>query len=294
MKPAPRLDVASSVRARTQDAWSAFWQDPGQSRCVSGAPGIWSELASHWSSVARELAAGARVLDLGCGAGVVARLLVTARPDVHATGVDFARLPLMLDRQVELLSETAMESLPFADHSFSAAVSQFGYEYGELAEATSEMRRVLRPGAPVRLLVHHSGSAIVSTNHARVAVLEGLLAPPMRAAFCAGDVDAFGAQVRPLLTRHPTDSLLIELARSLPSRLTRPPRERVAIWKAIEDALAPERCLAEALDQCHVAPLELEEWTAPLRAAFELEPPQVLSEPDGTPIGWRLEGRRPG
>jgi SAM-dependent methyltransferase len=291
MKTAPRLQTASSLRARTQDAWTAFWQDPGQSRCVAGAPDIWTALTSHWSTFARGLAPGARVLDLGCGAGAVARLLVEAREDVRVTGVDFARVPLMLDPQVELLSETAMESLPFSEHCFDGAVSQFGYEYSELAAAADEMRRVSKPGAPLRFLVHHADSGIVATNRSRLGVLEGLLGAPLRASFCSGDAATFVAQLRTLQHRYPGDSLLAELARSLPSRLTRAQRERVAIWKAIEDALAPERCLAESLERSRVGPADLQEWLAPLRAACDLASPAVLRETGGTPIAWSLEGR---
>ena len=212
-----------------RDAWSAFWQDPGQSRCVAAAHDIWQTLTHHWATFATELDCGTRVLDLGCGAGAVARLLLAARGDVQVTGIDFARVPLVIHPNFELLSDTAMESLPFGAQCFGAVVSQFGYEYSHTEAAASEMAQVLAPGARLSFLVHHSGSSIVATNRSRLNALIGFLAPTTRAAFCSGDVASFNAQMTALIKRHPDDSLVAELARALPSRLGRMQRERIAI-----------------------------------------------------------------
>ena len=276
---------------RVQDAWTVFWQDPGQSRCVAGAADTWVALTHHWNSFGQELAGGTRVLDLGCGAGAVSGLILAGRPGLNLTGVDFARVPLTIRPGLELLSETAMESMPFADDSFGAVVSQFGFEYSQRQLAAIEMARVAQPGAAFSFLVHHAGSAIVATNRARVGVLSGLLEHGLRTAFCAGDAPVFGARMSELVSRYPRDSLLAELAQSLPSRLARAQRERVAIWAAIEEALAPERCLADSLHACCVATARIEEWLAPLRAISVLEPVATLREADGTPIAWRVSGR---
>src|SRR5689334_4831680 len=114
MKIATRMaDPGQGAPWRVQDAWTAFWQDPGQSRCAAGAPEIWRSLTLHWSTFGRSLPKETRVLDLGCGAGAVARLILAARDQLHVTGVDFARVPLTMQPDLELLSDTAMESLPF-------------------------------------------------------------------------------------------------------------------------------------------------------------------------------------
>jgi SAM-dependent methyltransferase len=284
------IDSRPTEHAGARNAWTAFWQQPAQSRCAAGAPDLWEPLTNHWARFATSLPPATRVLDLGCGAGAVARLLLAAREDVHVTGVDFARIPLTIFPRVELLSDTAMECLPFPDRSFGAVVSQFGYEYSQRTAAANEMARVLAPGARIAIVAHHSHSDIVVTNRSRLAALTRLLGPAMRAAFCAGDVAAFDAQMTSLTACHGADTLVAELARSLPSRLGRTQRERVAIWNAIGEALAPEHCIAQCLDASCVAPAELEQWLQPLRAIGELEPVSILREPGGDPLAWSIAG----
>jgi ubiquinone/menaquinone biosynthesis C-methylase UbiE len=287
------VNPSSGVDARTKNAWTAFWQEPGQSHCLSGAPDLDPALADHWSAFALSLAPGSRVLDLGCGAGAVGRQLSSARDDVHITGIDFARIPLAIDRQVELLSDTAMECMPFADGTFDAVVSQFGYEYSQTERTAREMARVLGPNARVSLLVHHAGSSIVATNRARLDALVALLGQTtLHSAFCSGDAHAFDAQMSALVKRHSRDAVIAALARSLPLRMGRAARERAAIWSVIEDALAPERCLSEALQACCVAPEGLDDWLGPLRKSCDLDSPSVLCGPNGEPIAWRISGRR--
>jgi SAM-dependent methyltransferase len=287
------VDLRQGSRG-AQDAWTAFWKDPMQSRCASGAPQIWQALTAHWSAFAESLDPGTRILDLGCGAGAVARLLLAARGDLEITGIDFARVPLTIYPRFELLSDTAMESLPFDTPCFGAVVSQFGFEYSDCRRTVDELARVLAPGARLSMLVHHANSAIVATNRARRAALSGFLTAPVRTAFCASDGMTFQGQMQALQQKHPGDTLIAELARCLPSRLGRTPRERSAIWKSLEDALAPECCLAESLDARCVEPEQIEQWLAPLRGLCSRLSISVLPEVDGTPIAWRVEGSRHG
>lgn len=293
MAVAPTLRTSfPGLQRPAQQAWSAFWQEPGQSRCVAGAPQIWRELESHWKGFAQTLCRHARVLDLGCGVGAVGELLLDARNDVHVTGVDFARLPLTLRPGIELLPETAMEALPFQERSFGAAVSQFAIEYSDVAATAREMARVLAPGATISMLVHHADSAIVAANRKRRDALHTLLSASVRAAFCGGEIQAFHEQMVRLQARHGQDELIAQITHALPSRLARAPLERAAIWKAVEDALAPERCLADSLQACCVSEGELVGWIEPLRALFRLRPPAELRESSGQPIAWTIEVAR--
>lgn len=278
-------------RAGTKRAWTAFWQEPGQARCIAAAVDTAAILDEHWSSFAATLPANTRILDLGCGAGAVGRALLTQRRDIYVTGVDFAKIPLTLQPHLELLSDAPMESLPFADRSFGAATSQFGFEYSQVDNAAAEMTRVLAPGAPFSFLAHHAGSTVVAADRTRLNALLMFLHEDMRAAFCTGDL-AFNARIVALREAYPDDSLVAELAHALLPRALRPPRERLAIWSAVEDALAPELCLAEALIACCVAPEDLAEWARPLRAACDLKPVSILPDSNGAPLAWRIEGVR--
>lgn len=284
------MNTAPDAQRSAADAWTAFWADPDQSRCAAGASAIWQALANHWASFARSLGQRTAVLDLGCGAGVVGRLLVGARADLHVTGIDSAKIPPVAHPQLAVLSRTAMESMPFLEGRFGAAVSQFGYEYSQTVEAAREIARVLAPGARLSFLVHHADSAIVAATRARLKVIGGFLGPTMRAAFCSGDAAGFGYLLSSLVESHPHDTLIAQLARALPSRLSSPQGKRTEIWTAIEGALAPERCVSESLNDCCVAPSQLDEWLGPLGSVCELMPVSVLREPSGDPIAWRIEG----
>lgn len=279
-------------RAKAREAWTAFWQEPGQALCLAGALDLQQTLAQHWSSFAISLSPGARILDLGCGAGAVARSLLSARSDVQITGIDYAKIPLVMHERVELLADTAMEALPFADGGFAAVTSQFGFEYSQRSRAATEMARMLAPGAMFSFLIHHADSSIVAANRSRSDALGAFLGPKMRAAFCEGDAAALRALMSAILMAYSHDTLVMEVARSLPLRIGRPQRERIAIWNAIEEALAPERCIAEALQACCVKPAAVDLLLAPLRAVCNVKSPSILREPNEKAVAWIVEGVR--
>jgi SAM-dependent methyltransferase len=278
--------------ARDREAWSLVWADSAQSRCSAGAPEIWQSLLRHWVSFAEALPRGARVLDLGCGAGAVGRMLLAARADLHVTGVDAARVPRSKDPRMELMSDTDMESLPFADGSFAAVVSQFGYEYSHTNDAAREVARVLAPGAAFSFLVHHSQSAIVRANHERHGAVVAFFAPPVRSSFCSGDAAGFANQIALLVERYPDDTLIAQLAHALPSRLGWMMDKRVSTWHSLEEALTPELRVSESLAACCVAPSQIDDWAEPLREVCDLLPITILQEADGTPIAWCATGAR--
>jgi SAM-dependent methyltransferase len=279
-------------RARVRDAWTAFWQDPASGiGCIRGAPDITLALRNHWSQFADSLGASARVLDLGCGAGAAAGAIVSARRDLRITGIDFARVPAASDSRIRLISDTAMELLPFEDASFDAVVSQFGYEYSRTHKTAHQMARVLKPAGRFSLVVHHAESSVVAANRASLNAILAIQEMDMREAFLAGNAFALGAKLNSLQRAHPGDTLVAELTRSLPAR-ARQGGGKGAAWSAVEEILAQERAILEALDSCCVAPEELDGWLGPLQQTFSIASASILRKPNGTPIAWRIEGTK--
>ncbi len=98
---------------------------------------------------------GTRVLDVGCGTGVVA--LTAARLGARASGLDLTPQLLERARQNSAIMgldvdwrEGDAESLPYGDAEFDAVVSQFGHMFAPRPEiAVSEMLRVLKPGGTI-------------------------------------------------------------------------------------------------------------------------------------------------
>jgi SAM-dependent methyltransferase len=97
----------------------------------------------------------ARVLDVGCGTGVVA--ITAARLGARATGVDLT--PKLLERARDNSMTAAVdvewreadaEELPFGDGQFDIVLSQFAHMFAPRPNvAIREMLRVLRPGGTV-------------------------------------------------------------------------------------------------------------------------------------------------
>jgi len=137
-------DTPAELKEKAKTLWSGF---------------IPMEMVT--ASVAPKLVAfagiepGLRVLDVGCGTGVVA--MTAARKGARVTGADLT--PALLERARENASimglevefhESDVEALPFAEGSFDVVVSQFGHMFApNPAQATAEMLRVLKPGGTI-------------------------------------------------------------------------------------------------------------------------------------------------
>jgi SAM-dependent methyltransferase len=165
-------------------------------------PALMSGAASNLVEAARP-GPGERVLDVGCGTGIVARLaaerigpagaVVGLDPNPGMRAVAARRAPGIAWR------DGTAEALPFADASFDVVLSQFALMFfADRAAAFREMRRVLRPGG--RLAVSVLDSLDRNPAYARVADSYGRWAGPevaaaMRFPFQLGDHETLPALV---------------------------------------------------------------------------------------------------
>jgi SAM-dependent methyltransferase len=139
-----------------------------------GDPDIWDAHAAWWQAeftdgadpeyeeqllplAAEHLAGCARVLDMGCGEGQVARVL--AEGGAAVAGVDPARRQLaaaVARAGGPAYAQGLAQALPFPDAAFDAVVTCLVLEHtDDLAGAVAEASRVLRPGGRYLLFVNH-------------------------------------------------------------------------------------------------------------------------------------------
>ncbi len=112
----------------------------------------------HWADELldrAQLTVGDRILDVGCGTGIVARRAARRRGDTaRVTGIDPHPAMLAVARSVSsdegvtvTWHEGVAELLPFPDASFDCVLMQQALQYVQnQSGALSEMRRVLVPG----------------------------------------------------------------------------------------------------------------------------------------------------
>jgi ubiquinone/menaquinone biosynthesis C-methylase UbiE len=103
-----------------------------------------------------ELAAGQRVLDLGCGTATLTLLAKHAHPDADVTGVDgdpkileIARAKVEAAEAAVTLERAIAWALPYADGSFDRVLSSLVFHHltrEDKLRTFREVRRVLRPG----------------------------------------------------------------------------------------------------------------------------------------------------
>jgi SAM-dependent methyltransferase len=124
-------------------------------------PALFAPAAEHLLAVA-SLRPGERVLDVGTGTGIVARLAApNVAPDGLVTGVDVSPHMLSVARARALdeglsieWQEGQAEALPYSDQCFDLVLNQFALMFfADRRTALAEMRRVLVPGGRVVLSV---------------------------------------------------------------------------------------------------------------------------------------------
>lgn len=88
-----------------------------------------------------------RILDAGCGTGLLLRRIAESAPQTHLVGIDFTAA--MIRQAAPAMSDLVLDDvrcLPFADASLDAVVMVSVLQYlPDLDETLSEVARVLRP-----------------------------------------------------------------------------------------------------------------------------------------------------
>lgn len=276
--------------------WSSFWRDFAdegvvQERCYLPAEGR-RLVDRHWAEFADERAPGDRLLDLGCGAGVVGRALLDRRNDLHVTGVDWADVPVAMVPNLTVKPWVSMEALPFEDGSFDGAVSLFGIEYGEVDRTAREVARVLRSGARFSFLVHHADSETVREGATRRRALRALLSGKAKSAFLAGNPGGFQAQRQALRAQFQDEPNLKLFADALTQRIARPRGERQAFWDLLVRDLGPELALLGHLERSAKSPAAMGAWLGHWLTVVRRVGGSVLRRACGEPVAWRIEGVR--
>jgi ubiquinone/menaquinone biosynthesis C-methylase UbiE len=93
-----------------------------------------------------------RVLEIGCGPGLVTKRLIDAWPGMRVAAVDhdaglLARARQLLAGSAVEFIEAPAETLPFGDNEFDFAIARYVFQHlPQPVEAAREARRVLRPG----------------------------------------------------------------------------------------------------------------------------------------------------
>jgi SAM-dependent methyltransferase len=137
-------DPFAQMKAAQREGWAFF------------APLEWLTTPAAFKLVRfAGVQAGQKLLDVGCGTGVVA--VTAARLGAAVTGLDLTPALLEKARQNAEMAgvsiefhEGDIEALPFKDATFDMVLSQFGHIFAPRPSiAVSEMLRVLRPGGRI-------------------------------------------------------------------------------------------------------------------------------------------------
>jgi SAM-dependent methyltransferase len=153
---------------------------------------LWGARAHDWAELAEpgqvpfydavfdvlDVGPGARLLDVGCGAGLA--LVLAAKRGAAVTGLDASEGLVAVARQrlpdVDIRLGD-LENLPFADAAFTAVTSFNAVQYAtDPVHALRELARVVEPGAPVAIVTW--GAPERSEMRDVLAAIGSLLPPP--------------------------------------------------------------------------------------------------------------------
>ncbi|RIB23369.1 S-adenosyl-L-methionine-dependent methyltransferase [Gigaspora rosea] len=94
---------------------------------------------------------GAKILDIGCGAGSWSLDMATTYPTIDVTGLDISQYqPIQtMPNNFTFVKANVLEGLPFEDNTFDFVFQRFmtgGYTKDKWPYVMNEIARVLKPG----------------------------------------------------------------------------------------------------------------------------------------------------
>ena len=129
---------------------------------------------TDWGLSHVKVARDATILDVGCGGGRTIHKLAALAPAGRVYGVDFAPTSVAASRSFNqslvetgrvVVEQASVSRLPFADRMFDLVTAvETHFYWPDLANDLREIRRVLKPGGSVALIVE----AYKGGKHARV------------------------------------------------------------------------------------------------------------------------------
>ena len=128
---------------------------------------------TDWGLSHVKVARDATILDVGCGGGRTIRKLAALAPQGSVYGVDFAPTSVAMSRSFNralvdtgrvVVEQSSVSRLPFADRMFDLVTAvETHFYWPDLPNDLREIRRVLKPGGTVALIVE----AYKGGKHAR-------------------------------------------------------------------------------------------------------------------------------
>jgi len=311
--------------------WDAYWRE--DRLYALGAdldPEIANTLERYWAAFVRRLSSGAAVLDVGCGNGAAALALLRAARALGGTlaisGIDEAAIdpPQCVPehavdlRDIRFHPRTKMEKLPFEDAAFDAVVSQYGFEFGNAAQALGEAARVLKARGTISFLALPAHSDIVKASkkalkQARYLLRDSALfaeAVRIMKSYYEGPADTRDERIRSELERFNAQvekavqsfdvgevevvfAIVMGLNKVFVDRKDKTIEEQVMAIEKVRTGLAQYAARAQATVKAALSDSNLETMKRAITTAgFKLTESRTLLVGKHGTIAWQLTGER--
>jgi ubiquinone/menaquinone biosynthesis C-methylase UbiE len=198
--------TATKTEARAGSYYDKIWRFYDLTFKLNG---YGRSLDQYLASRPLPLSPGARILDAGCGTGLLTLALLRSLPfPVSITALDLSAPSVVAARKAVAQSEGRRRNvnymqanilaLPFADNSFDLVVTSGALEYVPLADGMSELARVISPDghllhlpirpAPLSLFLevcfrfkHHPPKDVMHKTQNHFKVVDHYRFPPLQA-----------------------------------------------------------------------------------------------------------------